>query len=113
MKQCDVLVLGLGAMGSAAVYQVAKRGAKAIGLDRFAPPHDLGSSHGDSRITRLAIGEGGAYSPLAMRSHEIWRDIESQTGADLMRRTGGLIMTSPSKTSVLPVENFFATTVAA
>ena len=113
MKQCDVLVLGLGAMGSAAVYQVAKRGAKAIGLDRSAPPHDLGSSHGNSRITRLAIGEGVSYSPLAMRSHEIWRDIEKQTGADLMRRTGGLIMTSPSKTSVLPVENFFATTVAA
>jgi sarcosine oxidase len=113
MEQCEVLVLGLGAMGSAAAYQLAKRGVKTIGLDRFAPPHDLGSSHGDSRITRLAIGEGVAYSPLAMRSHEIWREIEKETGADLMRQTGGLIITSPSKTSVLPVENFFATTVAA
>jgi len=100
-------------MGSAAAYQLAKRGARVIGLDRFAPPHDLGSSHGDSRITRLAIGEGVAYSPLAMRSHEIWRDIEKETGAELLRRTGGLIMTSPGKTSVLPVDNFFSTTVAA
>ena len=113
MERCDVVVLGLGAMGSAAAYQLAKRGVKVIGLDRFKPPHDLGSSHGDSRITRLAIGEGVAYSPLAMRSHEIWRDIERETGAELMRQTGGLIMTSPSKTSVLPVDNFFATTVAA
>ena len=113
MERCDVLVLGLGAMGSAAAYQLAKRRLKVIGLDRFAPPHDLGSSHGDSRITRLAIGEGVAYSPLAMRSHEIWRDIEKETGSDLMRQTGGVIMTSPGKTSLLPVENFFATTVAA
>jgi len=113
MEQCDVLVLGLGAMGSAAAYQLAKRGVKVTGVDRFGPPHDFGSSHGDSRITRLAIGEGVAYSPLAMRSHEIWRDIERETGAELMRQTGGLIMTSPSKTSVLPVDNFFATTVAA
>jgi sarcosine oxidase len=113
MERCDVLVLGLGAMGSAAAYQFAKRGLKVVGLDRFAPPHDLGSSHGDSRITRLAIGEGVAYSPLAMRSHEIWHAIERETGAELMRQTGGLIMTSPNKTSVLPVENFFSTTVAA
>jgi sarcosine oxidase len=100
-------------MGSAAAYQLAKRGVKVIGLDHFIPPHERGSSHGDSRITRLAIGEGIAYSPLAMRSHEIWRDIEKETGADLLRQTGGLIMTSPGKTSVLPVENFFSTTVAA
>jgi sarcosine oxidase len=100
-------------MGSAAAYQLARRGVQVVGLDRFAPPHDLGSSHGDSRITRLAIGEGVAYSPLAIRSHQIWREIEKETGADLMRQTGGLIMTSPSKTSVLPVENFFSTTVAA
>ncbi len=113
MKQCDVLVLGLGAAGSAATYQLAKRGVKVVGLDSFAPPHDQGSSHGDSRITRLAIGEGVAYSPLAMRSHQIWRDMERETGADLMRQTGGLIMTSPGKTSVLPVDNFFSTTVAA
>src|SRR3954468_13721269 len=52
MEQCDVLVLGLGAMGSAAAYQLAKRGVKVVGVDRFGPPHDFGSSHGDSRITR-------------------------------------------------------------
>ncbi len=113
MDKYDVVILGLGAMGSAAAYQLARRGARVLGLDRFAPPHGLGSSHGDTRITRLAIGEGAHYTPLAMRSHEIWREIESETGADLMTQTGGLILWSPAKTSVLPVEDFFATTVAA
>ena len=61
MTTCDILVLGLGAMGSAAAYQLAKRGAKVVGIDRFAPPHSFGSSHGDSRITRLAIEIGRAH----------------------------------------------------
>jgi sarcosine oxidase len=113
MKTYDVLVLGLGAMGSAAAYQLAKRGVRVLGLDRFAPPHSFGSSHGDSRITRLAIGEGAQYSPLAMRSHEIWRDIEAATDAALLTQTGGLMISSPARTSKLHVENFFANTVAA
>ena len=57
-KVADVLVVGLGAVGRAALYQSAKLGARAIGIDRFDPPHDQGSSHGDTRITREAIGEG-------------------------------------------------------
>ena len=52
----DVIVVGLGAMGSAVLYQLARRGARVIGIDRFHPPHHLGSSHGESRITRQAIG---------------------------------------------------------
>ena len=58
MLTADLLVLGLGAVGSAALYQASKLGARCIGIDRFAPPHDQGSSHGDTRITRQAIGEG-------------------------------------------------------
>jgi sarcosine oxidase len=113
MERYDTLVLGLGAMGSAAVYQLAKRGRKVLGLDQFSPPHAFGSSHGDTRITRLAIGEGEHYTPLVMRSHEIWREIERETGINLLTVTGGLVISSRAKTSVLHVQDFFATTVAA
>jgi len=60
----DVIVIGLGAMGSAAAYQLAKRGVRVVGIDAYSPPHVHGSSHGQTRITRLAIGEGEQYVPL-------------------------------------------------
>jgi len=65
----DVVVAGLGAMGSAATYQLARSGASVLGLDRYHPPHTLGSTHGDTRITRVAVGEGLEYVPLVRRSH--------------------------------------------
>jgi sarcosine oxidase len=71
MNHADVVVVGLGAMGSVTTYQLAKRGVKVIGIDRFSPPHVFGSTHGDTRITRQAIGEGKAYVPLVMRSHQL------------------------------------------
>jgi sarcosine oxidase len=92
MLTADVVVVGLGAMGSATLYQLARRGARVIGIDRFAPPHDRGSSHGESRITRLAIGEGEEYVPFALRSHELWRELEAQTGESLLVRSGGLLI---------------------
>lgn len=113
MDTYDAVILGLGAMGSAAAYQLAKRKARVLGLDQFAPPHALGSSHGDTRITRLAIGEGTHYTPLALRSHEIWREIEGETGADLLTVTGGLIVSSAASTARVHVADFFANTVAA
>ena len=88
----DVLVVGLGAMGSASLYQLARRGARAIGIDRFLPPHDRGSSHGESRITRQAIGEGEEYVPFVLRSHEIWRELEAETGDKLLFQVGGLVL---------------------
>jgi len=109
----DVIVLGLGAMGSAVTYQLAKRGARVLGIDRYAPPHDLGSSHGATRITRQAIGEGEGYTPLAARSHELWREMESLTGASLMTVTGGLIISSTGKTAVNHVPHLFENTLAA
>jgi len=66
----DILVVGLGAVGSAALYQAAKLGARVIGIDRFHPPHEQGSSHGETRITRQAIGEGREYVPLVLRSNQ-------------------------------------------
>ena len=91
-ETADVVVIGLGAMGSAALHRLALAGVRAVGIDRFHPPHDRGSSHGESRITRLAVGEGAIYAPLVRRSHEIWRELEAQTGEQLMLTTGGLIM---------------------
>jgi sarcosine oxidase len=90
----DTIVCGLGAMGSAAVYQLAKRGNKVLGLDRFSPPHANGSSHGESRIIRQAIGEGEEYVPLVLRSYELWRAIENETRAELLTITGGLTLES-------------------
>lgn len=65
----DTIVIGLGAVGSATLYQLARRGASVLGIDQFQPPHNLGSSHGQTRITRLAVGEGDEYVPLVRRSH--------------------------------------------
>lgn len=94
-EKYDAIVIGLGAMGAATLYQFAKRGRKVLGIDRYAPPHTLGSSHGDTRITRLACGEGAAYTPFARRSHEIWRDLE-QCGGDPLLVQNGLLVISGS-----------------
>ena len=88
----EIAVVGLGAMGSAALYQLGLRGAKAVGLDRFAPPHTSGSSHGESRITRQAVGEGRAYVPFVLASHRIWRSLEAETGETLLTACGALVM---------------------
>lgn len=90
----DVVVVGLGAMGAATLYQLAKRGVKVAGIDRFAPPHDQGSSHGATRITRLSVGEGAAYVPLVTSSHRIWRELEREIGVALFEQCGVLVMTS-------------------
>jgi sarcosine oxidase len=109
----DAVVVGLGAAGSATLYQLAKRGANVIGIDRFSPPHALGSSHGDTRITREAIGEGAHYTPLVQRSHAIWREIEALTGEKLLHPVGGLFISSPAAKATTHVPRFFENTVDA
>ena len=113
MKRFETIVLGLGAMGSATAYQLANRGNRVLGIDRFSPPHVQGSTHGDTRITRLGIGEGAQYTPLAMRSHQIWHELERDTGRTLLTTHGGLVLSSKASTSQCHAENFFANTVAA
>jgi len=113
MRRFDTIVLGLGAMGSATLCQLARRGNGVLGIDQFSPPHALGSSHGDTRNTRLAIGEGEQYTPLALRSHQLWRELERETGTELLTTCGGLIISSSAKTSRSHVENFFDNTLAA
>jgi sarcosine oxidase len=88
----DVAVVGLGAAGAATLYQLARRGVSAVGIDSHSPPHVFGSTHGDTRITREAIGEGPYYTPLVRRSHAIWRELEAETGQDLLEQCGGLII---------------------
>ncbi|RZK75725.1 MAG: FAD-dependent oxidoreductase, partial [Methylobacterium sp.] len=99
VERVDVAVLGLGAMGSASLYQLARRGAAVIGFDRYAPPHAFGSSHGETRITRQAVGEGRAYVPFVTASHRIWRELEAETGETLMNACGALVMAPGSGVS--------------
>lgn len=88
-------VIGLGALGSSVLAALSRLGVDAIGLDRFTPPHDRGSSHGESRITRLSVGEGDEILPLVRRSHEIWRALEAETGATLFSQCGFLLLSRP------------------
>ena len=91
----DVIVAGLGGMGSAAAYHLAGRGNHVLGLERHTPAHDKGSSHGQSRIIRLAYSEDPAYVPLVLRAYELWERLERETGEDLMTLTGGLMIGPP------------------
>jgi len=91
----DVAIVGLGAMGSAAAFELARRGVDVIGFDRHTPPHTLGSSHGDSRIIREAYFEHPVYVPLVQRAYELWRELERLSGASLLQQTGGLMIGAP------------------
>lgn len=91
----DVIVAGLGAMGSAAVWQFARRGLKVVGIDQFSPPHTFGSSHGHTRIIREAYFEHPVYVPLVQRAYELWHDLETESGQKLFVQTGGLMVGAP------------------
>lgn len=88
----DVAVVGVGVTGAAAAWRLAQRGARVVALDRFAPPHGFGSSHGRTRIIREAYFEGGAYIPLVRQAYDAWRALERESGRTLFRRTGGLTL---------------------
>jgi sarcosine oxidase len=91
----DAIVVGLGGMGSAAAAHLASRGQRVLGLEQFQPAHDQGSSHGRSRVIRLAYFEHPAYVPLLRRAFELWRRLEAQTGRHLLEITGGLMIGAP------------------
>lgn len=96
-----VLVVGLGGMGSSAAAELARRGRSVLGFDRYAPVHDRGSSHGKIRLIRQAYFEDPAYVPMLFRAYERWRDLESLTGRDLLRETGGLMIGPPASRTVV------------
>src|SRR6476646_5734308 len=91
----DAIVLGLGGMGSAVAYQLARRGRRVLGLERFTSPHDRGSSHGASRVIRQSYYEDPAYVPLLLRAYELWRQLQQSTGLEVHRLTGGLFIGRP------------------
>src|SRR6185436_13593895 len=99
-KAFDAIVVGLGGMGSAAAYHLAARGKRVLGLDQFTPPHDKGSSHGQSRVIRQAYYEDPAYVPLLLRAYELWRQLESDSGRELLTLTGGLMLGAPDSAVV-------------
>ncbi len=94
MYKYDVVVIGLGAVGSATLYQLASKGVNVLGIDRFHPPHSYGSSHGETRITRLAVGEGKEYIKWAKRSQDIWKELGEISGKKLFYPCGAIIMDS-------------------
>ncbi|HEY8171139.1 MAG TPA: N-methyl-L-tryptophan oxidase [Candidatus Limnocylindria bacterium] len=89
-ERFDAIVIGLGGMGSASAYHLARRGARVLGLEQFEPLHQQGSSHGLTRIIRLAYHEHPSYVPLLHRSYELWRELEADAGRELLITTGSL-----------------------
>ena len=96
---CDVMVIGAGAMGSAAAYALARRGVRVTAIDRWAPPHAHGSSHGRTRIIREAYFEHPLYVPIVQRAYECWRELEGVSGRQVLRQTGGLMLGQPGRSA--------------
>lgn len=100
MTSCDVIVIGCGGMGSATLLELAERGYRVIGFDRHAPPHRLGSSHGETRIIRKAYFEHPDYVPLLHRAWDKWLRTESQCGTKLLEPRD-LLMSGPESSEVI------------
>ncbi len=100
MSTYDVIVLGVGGVGSAALDHAARRGVRVLGIDRFAPPHDRGSSHGQTRLIRQAYYEHPDYVPLVRRAFALWHDLESRWGQSLYNQVG-LLQIGPADGEVL------------
>ena len=94
-KKYDVIIVGIGAMGSATACHIAQRNKKVLGIDRFTPPHKLGSSHGQTRIIREAYFEGPQYVPIVQQAYKNWVKLEKEYGQPLYQQTGGLMMGLP------------------
>lgn len=92
----DVIVVGVGAMGAAACWQLARRGVRVLGIEQFGLVHSMGSSHGHTRMIRMAYYEHADYVPLLRRAYELWDDLEALSGEKVLYRTGGIYMGPPS-----------------
>ncbi len=92
MRNYDVIVIGLGAMGASTLYHLSRRGVRALGIEQFAQGHIHGSSHGDSRIIREMYFEHPLYVPLVQRAYDLWHELEAESGKSLMTIDGGLMI---------------------
>lgn len=101
MKRYDVIVLGLGAMGSAALFHLGKRGARVLGVDPYPLGHDHGSSHGETRVIRLAYFEHESYVPLLRRAYQLWSELEAESGATLYHPCG-VLQVGPADGEIIP-----------
>ncbi len=101
MFDYDAIVIGLGGMGSAALYQLARRGVRALGIEQFEIAHNRGSSHGVTRLIRRAYFEHPDYVPLVNRAYELWTELEQRSGKKLFHRTG-LALFGPRDGAILP-----------
>lgn len=111
--KCDVVVVGLGAMGSAIIDHLAEQNVDVVGIDRYTPPHDHGSSHGETRITRQAVGEGADYVPFVLASHRRWKMLEAESGESLLEACGVLVIADKSgENSHHGKTDFFQDTIA-
>lgn len=100
MAAFDVIVVGLGGMGSAAVHQLAARGIRVLGLEKFGPAHHRGASHGGSRITRQSYFESPHYVPLLLRAYELYDALARDSGTDVITLTGGVMVGRPESLTV-------------
>jgi len=96
-RRFDAIVIGVGGMGSAAAYHLARRGLRVLGLDRFEIPNEQGSSHGITRAIRLAYAEDPAYVPLLPRAYEGWRELETEADKQLLHITGSMDISRPDQ----------------
>ena len=92
----DAIVIGVGGMGSAALYHLARRGKRVLGIERYSIPNSMGSSHGLTRIIRLAYFEHPTYVPLLRRAYELWRELQDECGEQLLYVTGSVDAGRPS-----------------
>src|SRR5258705_13697602 len=95
MAGSEIIIIGGGAMGTATAFELAKRGRSVRLFEQFAIGHELGSSHGYSRIIRRAYFEHPDYVPLVERAYELWRKLERASGESLLAITGIVEMGSP------------------
>jgi len=86
--EADVVVVGVGSVGSMAAWQLASRGLRVVGIDRFTIPGPFSAYAGESRVFRMVYAEGGHYTPLLQRARDLWRELEADTGAALLENTG-------------------------
>lgn len=86
--ETDVVIIGAGSVGSMASWQLAARGLRVVGIDRFSVPGPFSAYAGESRVFRMVYAEGGHYTPLLQRARDLWRELEAACGADLLRVTG-------------------------